>query len=656
MIARQGHGFVSGVIGCGIAAVATLVGGGLCCLKAPVPPQWDTALVLPLYQGQFRLLDLIDPGYFNIADDSSLRFASTRLLDTMRPAGAVEFLTIDEPSDIKVCDFLFPSLGCAPSGLSMEELLGVSIPDSGIKSRVEPFVVSGNRACAIEDVERVDLVDGMLGLEIANLTSLEFDSVLVTTPVGAVRVDRVAAHEIRREHLAVAGNVLSSPLEFGFTAGSSGSKSDTVHLRKADSLVFRFVLDSVRIARGRLKIPSVEVTRRCVVRMECVHPMRIDSLVLSRGECLFSLNNRFGFPIRLRLDAPKLSKSEESCVDGNSGASYCADLRGLRLDTRARTNSLFEFRVTATVERSTEYVDIGKDDGVLISYKTSGLVPEIVVGQFLEPVYVAAMLDTILDLRSLDIHGVRLADAELVIDLESDVGFRTETELKLTSIRDGRSVLGVAYTLVLPPAEAGRPARSSWTIPLAALINCGPDLIIAEHVTRVLGSGWYEANSAVSGSAIASGPLRMALVRDTVDIAPRRAMVTPAQRAAITDHLISGEVSLTAANKFPFAGGGRFILTPAAGERNPETIVDSLVFEFAIPAGRVDRMGRCVAPRETTLCLELDSTQTTLFRSWPIDARLQVILPQTDTVVVRASDYLGIDGLLSLRLRVKERP
>uniref|UniRef100_A0A7C4CBV3 Uncharacterized protein n=1 Tax=candidate division WOR-3 bacterium TaxID=2052148 RepID=A0A7C4CBV3_UNCW3 len=639
--------------GCVVAATL-LLQAGLSCLKPPALPQWDIELLLPAYHGHLRFVNLLDPSRFIIASDSTVVYSDVTTLDTVRPAAEVEFLTIDELNEVAVSDFRLSSIGSALSGLGIEELTGTPVPDSGVKAKVEPFATTGLRSCPVADVEWVELVEGGLRLEARNRTGLEFDSVMLSTPAGMMRLDGLAPGETKQVRLTVARQQILSPLEFIFTACSPGSKSESLYLRKSDSLIFNFVLDSVRLSRGRLRLPEMEVQRRYSLRMTCTRPMRVDSLVLDSGECDFLMDNRFAFPISLRLEAGRLGKNDELRVDGDQSIRSNGSLCGLKVDNRSRTNTLLDYRVTARIERSENFVDIEKDDGIAVRCQTTGLRPKEVAGQFLEPLYVAAALDTILDLRHLGIHGVRLANAELVLDLENQVGFPVETELRFTGIRDGRVVHRTRQTLALPPAAADQPARQSWTVQLTELANSGPDLITADYVAKLHGSGWFSAGAAVGGNVLVSSPLRLAMVADTVSIAPRRITVTQQQSQLLSNHLVSGQFCLTVTNRFPFATRGTLTLVSDSEERRVETLVDSLTFEFGVPAGRLDHNGWCVAPRETTLSVTLDSVQASLFKTWPLNARLQVMLPECDTVTVRASDYLGIDGLLSLRLRVKE--
>lgn len=637
-----------------MVAAAALLLVGLCCLRAPEPPQWDVELALPAYNGQLRLAGLLDPARFIVAPDSSIFFMASQSLDTMRPGSEIEFLTFAEPSDIKVSDFKLPAFGRGLGGLGIEELTGLPVPDSGVKARVEPFAVAGGSDCPVEDLEWVEAVEGYLRVEVVNRTGLQFDSVLVATPAGTAKLEKLAAGETRSERLAVVGQRVSSPLVFTYAVGSPGSMSESLQLRKTDSLLFRFTLDSMRLARGRLRIPAVQAERRCAVRITCTRPMRIDELILDGGDCRFLATNRFGFPVRLKLDARRLGKSEEFSIEGDRSVSTSADLSGVRMDSKSRTNSLFDFRITVEVSPSDEYVSIEKDDGLLVECRTERLRPQEVAGEFPEPIYVAASLDTIADFRTLGVHGVRIANAELALDLENAVGFPIETEMKLTAVRNDRRAATASRLLSLPPGSPEQPVRQSWTIPLSELLNCGPDLITAEYVTRILGTGRFVANAGVTGGALVSSPLRLALVPDTVILPSRRIAPTLAQQEVLKKHLVSGAAWLTIANRFPFAAQGRLTVIPDSGARRQETQVDSLSFEFGTPSGRLDRRGNCVSPRETTICFELDSIGASLFRTWPLNLTMRLFLPESDTVTVRASDCLGIEALVRLRLRTGE--
>lgn len=636
-------------------AVVVLALAGIFCLRPPAIPQWDTELTVPLFTGQLRLCDVLDSTRFRFGPDSALRFALAIPCDTVRPDAALDIVGVDEVHRLSLSDFLLRDLGRTRTRFELAEIVGQPIPDSGLKVRLEPFLVTCEHQVEIDGVAHAQLATGLLRVRVANFTPLDYDSMVVGVGPGLVRLDGLSAGEARDITVDLSGEAVSSPLTLRLTGGSPGTRGDTVRMAKHDSLLVECRLDSVRLERGRVRVPAASATKRCAVRMTRRRAMRIDSLELREGRCGFVLANDFGIPLDLQLQVPRLAASRELNAGPHTAEKFDMDMAGLVIDHRSPTNALFEFLISGATHGIDTLVNLDKDDAVVVSHSTSGIRLQIVVGLLREPVYVASRMVRVPLSMPGGVSGLRMSKVELGMWFASEVGFPMDLMLTVRAWREGTPLAAVERTLTLAAGGPGRPSVCEGVMPLAELVNLVPDELTFEYGTRIRGEGRLEHGAAVVADAAVSAPLRLAVVPDTVELPARRLQLSEQQRELVHRHLVSGSATLILRNHLPFGVGGRIVIAPDSGaSRPPDCPVESLVLPFAIAPGRVDRQGNCVDGVESELAADIDSLSMGIFQCRPLAVRAVFELPATDTVVLHAGDRAAVEALVRLRVRIEE--
>jgi hypothetical protein len=615
-------------------------------------PQWDVSLNIPLYRGNFRLVDLLDTALFHVQPDSTVAFAVDVPIDPVTPGEALDVFAVNNSVRIGLADFVISGLGSGQVRADLGDIVKVPIPDSGAKGVLEPFETTFERECPLSGVAEADIAEGLVRVTATNYTALAFDSLVVSSALGICRLGALPAHDFSAARMDVGGAAVSSPMLLTCTVGSPGT-GDTVLLSKHDSVVVRFEFDSLRVGNARIRIPEARGQKRCQVGIASSKPFRIDSLALNSGTCCLQVANEFDVPADVRVDVPKLGISSSYRLEGHGTVSLDLDLAGLRLDNRSRVNSLFDFHVTAEPARTEDFVQLSKSDGVGVSYQTTKLGTQVVAGEFRQPVYVGSAKSKLPQLVPYGIRGLRVTAAELALDLDNSIGFPLDICLKLTALRGGASAAVVETTVTVAAGQLGMPRLSEFILPMTELINTGPDSICLEYTARILGSGSCEQGASVSGRAMVSTPLRMAFVPDTVPTPVRQVRISDDQHQLIAKHLVGAGATLSIANHLPVGLGGRLVISRDSTATGT-TLTDSVVIPFGVRGGKCDRRGNCVGDADTTMAFELDSAEVSLFYAWPLDAKVLFELPQTDTVNVLTTDRMAFDALLNLRVRVKE--
>lgn len=638
-----------------ICLLALLILFGGACLKPPALPQWDISLQIPIYRRIVRLGEILSNNdKFRVQPDSSFVFYLDHRLGPVEVGGAVSLIAVEERKKIVLEDFVFSRLGWGRSGITGGDLFG-AIPDSGLRLRVEPFSAVFEKQCRLEDVQAVDILDGVVIISVENRTPLNFDTVEIRLLGGIVNSHRLRRGENKEGKIRLGGLTVTNPIVLQIAVSSSGSGQDSITIYPADSLVVNIALESLRIGSGKFRAANARVERRFCLPVAAIHPLRIDSLVLERGRGMFTVGNRLPTAISLSYDLRKIGVSRSRTIEPGAGMTVEFDLAGVGFDNRGKTGGIMELRVGAELDFRGEFVEVTKDCGLDISYVIQDVEPRIVVGMFREPVYIFSRVETIPGLIPFNVRCARFSKAELMLETASYVGFPMDFFITLRAIKDNQVVGSVEDVLFVEPSREGQPVFFVWTKPVTALLNTGPDFITCEYNLRVKGYGRFEIGQSISADAVLNVPVRLAFVPDTVFFPEREVEFTDRERASVQNYLVAGAAGVWLNSALPFGLNGKLVLRPRSTVE-PGVLVDSVIIPFSIPAGIVNEQGKCIAGRDTMMSVSLDSNEVTIFRSHALSAGLILEFAETDTVVVYTNDQVKLEAMVELQIRVNNKP
>lgn len=628
-----------------------LIAFGGSCLKPPALPQWDVSLKIPVYQRTIRLGELLSNSEkFQIQPDSSFVINLTHRWGPVAVDNAVSLLTIEEREKIGLEDFVFSNLGSGRDGISCEEIFG-PIPDSGLKLQVGPFGNIYEKHCTIENLQTVDIIEGVVAVRVENRTPLNFDSIAIKLFGTVVHLGGFRAGEVQEEKLRLGGVKAVNPIDFEVAVHSMGSGLDTVTIFPQDSLVINIQLESLRIAGGRFKVVDAQAEKKIEIKMVARNPLRIDSLVLSQGQCVFTIGNRLPAAITLNYDFRKIGVSSSRMVEAGEGVTAEFNLAEVGIDNLRKTGGILELQMRIRFDSRGEFVDMTKDCAVDIGYVILDAKTRFLVGMFREPVYVFSHIETLPELVPFNLHGVRFSTAQLVLAGENGVGFPMDVFVVLKAIKNQQIVATVEDVIAVMQGQRNQPGTFERTLPITTLLNTGPDFITCEYNVRMRGYGRFESGQSVSGTAVLNVPMRLAFVSDTVILPPKKVELSEEERQSVQDYLVDGRAGIRLKTALPFGMNGRLVLKPSSLSE-PNVLVDSVTIPFVVPAGVVNNQGRCVAERDTAISVCLDSMAVTVFRSRSLSAGLIFEFPATDTVIVYTNDQIKLNATVEVRVRV----
>jgi len=637
-----------------VTATILLLLLGVFCLKPPEMPEWDTQVNVPLYSRVVRLVDFLDSTKFRILPDSSIEFHCSFPIDTVSPEGVIDLVSVNESRRIGLADFTFTSMPAFDLRVGLEDVVGMPLPDSGLKVLLPGFETSLARPCSIPDLAYAEVVSGVLRAEVTNQTGVPLDSVGISVCGLSLRLAKLGPGGVKKTSLEFGGVCFEQGAAAEIVFGSAGSGKDTVLLTKADEVKVRLELDSLKVSAAKMKVPKASGKRRCQVTTQSSKPFRIDSLRLSSGVCRIVLENQFSIPVRARLDVPAFGRSYEQDLPGRGSTQVDVDLSGARVDNRSRTNCILDFLVNAEPVRCQEFVELGKSDGVSIGYATDELKPEMIAGEFLQPVYVGTRLETLPPFLPRDVNGVRLPKTEIMLDIDNAIGFPMDARLQLTAYREGAEGARLEQPLAIAPGAFSQPNAQEWALPIDELLNVGPDVIVLEQVVRMTGSGCYTRGSWLAGRASITTPMRMAFAADTVRIPGTAVRIAEEHRRRLAEHFAGAVATIDVANHFPMRLSGWLELSAdSSASPVPGVLVDTVRLPFGVCQGRMDHGGNCVGDVDTSVVCELDTVQATLLRKSPLQAKVFLCLEPSDTLNFKGTDRLSLSARVALGVRMK---
>lgn len=623
------------------------------CLKPPALPRWDVSLTIPVFRRPIRLYEVLSRHEnFLIQPDSSLLFKLSHNFGRGEVSEAFSVASVETSETVEPDEFRFSHLGNGRCGVGVDELIGISIPDSGVKLAVPAFEVAVDRGCVIEDVQFVEILEGVAITRLVNRTPLVINCV-VNILGFTLNVEGLAPGEMRAERIDIGGVVVRNPTNLRLVVSSRGSGQDTVHILPEDSLIVDVEFESTRVGAGRLKISEARAEKVVDVNISAVRPLRIDSIVLDRGELVFTVRNRFLTPVNIEYEIRKLGVISSRVIEPNAALTLTFDLAGQGVDNQSKRGRAFEIRVRAGFDSQTGFVDLRKDDGVDITCAVLNARPRMVKGKFLCPVYVVSRVETIPYFVPFDIRGARFASAELLLEGENSIGFPGELLVTLQAIRNSKPIAVLDERIDLTPGSIYCPQEFDRRLRATELLNSAPDFIVCNYNVRLNGLGRYEEGEGISGEAVLNVPLRVAFVPDTVFFPGRKIELSAREKEAVSNHLVGGEAEVNVKSEMPFRVNGRLIIKRAPDDGSGVK-VDSVVIPFVLPPGEVNNEGRSASGVDTIVRVQLDSNEVTLFRSRSLTANLALEFPATDTVVVCANDQIMVDVAVELRMRVDE--
>jgi hypothetical protein len=635
------------------------------CLKAPRAPSWDTEINLPLSDNTYRLMDLLDRRYFSVGPDSVLQFFAAVKIDTIRPISRIHLSPNPVASAFGLADFVLTGKYAGRITLALQDLLNQPLPEQPMLMPIPAFAFTVQRVVSIAGIRSAVVLRGSAEVSAANHSNVEFESLRVACDLATLSFPAVAPQSEQSRRQALDGGSVAADNEVAIAGSSRGSNGRPVLVSRRDSLVFEFELDSLRLASAELQVPAAKTGRKVFLGVTASNSFTLDSVMFAQGWSELVFQNGFPFAITAEYTIAELGKNGNLSLPGFGAETVEVDLAGRSLSNSGLRNSLLTIDVKVATIASGDYVTIVKGQGLALNSRIQGIVPSYIAGVLGAPLYVTSPRETLPGLLPKGFSSVRLPRCRLDLKVASGVRFRMHLNLHIVGRNRAGDSSRIERELQVEPGYPNDPRVAEFHVPLAGILDIGPDQLSVSYDIGLWGRGEVEQGSFTCGNASVSTPLHLALAHDTIDMGSRIVTFDQSTRDRIARYLVAGEVCAEVENHFPLGMNACVVLRADSGvspyvpessnsgtgdERQGEN--DAVALPFEIPAGVVDRNQVCRHSSDTIVTGAVGESQLGIFRNPRIAAHLLLYVPDTDTVELREQDFVRIRSRAILKLRL----
>jgi hypothetical protein len=647
-----------------LGVVLALGASSLVCLKSPRVPTWDTQVNLPLQDNTYRLLDLLDRKYFSVGADSVIQFYAEAKIDTTRPISRIQLSPKPIASSFGLGDLLLTGDYTGRFALALEDILNTPLPEQPMLLPIPAFDFAVLREVSINGIHSAELQQGVARVTVRNFSNVGLDSARVGSDLATVGFSNIRPQSGQSERQALDGGVLGTRNDVVFSGGSAGSNGIPVLVCRYDSLVVEYQLDSLRLLAAEVRLPAAHAGRKLFLGVTASNSFALESLALVQGYAELGFANNFAFPVTIDYTVAKLNARGRVDLAPFGSQSVALDLAGRALANSGLTNSLLDVYTEVSTAASGEYVQVDKRQGLGINAAIKGMRPSYLAGELGLPLYITSPKESLPRLLPNGLSALRLPHCRMDVRIASEVGFRARVNLHIVGTNAAGDSVRLEREFQVPPGAPGDPRVSEFHVPLASVLNIGPDKVSVSYDIGIWGRGKIDERGYACGIASVSTPLRLALAHDTIELGSRVVEIGQSLREQIARYMVAGEVSAEIDNHFPLGMNACVVLTrePEPSDsgsevRGPETdssqlATDAVSIPVGVPAGVVDASQVCRGSTDTVVTGTLDEPGLGVFRNPRIRARLLLYVPDSDTVEIRQQDYLRIRSRAALKLKL----
>lgn len=642
------------------------------CLEQPRVPSWDTEITIPLINETYSIADLLKvSNQFRILDDSIVQFYSEFNIDTITPQRILNLLAQNYNLNLTVSQFQITNLYIGRLVLSVNDIVGSVLPESTIKTIIPSFTQTINNYINLPDIQRVELSSGIWKFRIQNFTNLNFDTLILNSPsIPYMRATGIGANSTSLLDQKVDNSFLENPVMVQIGLGSPGSLPDSIYVSGLDSVVIELTVDSLRLSSGILRLPETRAENQTAVNVSSDQRFRIDNLELASGTASLNFFNSLPTAISIKLAIEVLNYNQTFRIEPNSSIFVPISLAGLKL---GRTDLPYGsnqdgmsvvVNVNLISEPSHDFVTLEHNDGLIANYSLTDLNFRSLLGELLQPIYVSSPEKVLFSFPGQGTPGIKVSSATVSLHLINSIGFPASVRFRTYARKDNGDSISQVENIDIQPGSPGSPSELNITIPITNIVNFGAHQIKFSTDIRVFGQGRIDVNSFARGSGCLSTPLRIAFDDDTTFFGEYRFSLGEKDRQTIIDwqsgkygiKVIDAEFSSSYSNHFPVGFNARLVV--AENPTNHMQSSDSIVIPLHMPSGVVagpEQNQYCTQAVDSTVLISLNETNIGLFTNPSLSSRLVLCFLPSDTVTIRAEDYLSMLSRVSIKLRVNEK-
>ena len=663
-----------------VAAAAAALAASACSIEEPKLPTVETELVIPLGTLHYELAELVEgEDSFITGDDDILALQLAGDLDSVAVGDGLD-VSVGGASVDAVLDGIELAAGSpATFAFALVQLYPPAQQAGGMDLPVPAFTfAAASPSRDLPGFTQATIRSGGLHVRLANglpvplggatppdqiqLRLLDPGSGIVLTQLQVPLPLPPAGTATYT--LDLAGAVAGDSLRVELAGGSPGSAGAAVPIDPAAMLSVEVTCDALEVESAVAPIPAQTFEDTLTVGLP--DSIQVIQGTLARGTLQVDLASDLPLPVATRLLVPALRTAAGSPLQldvplaARGSGTASADLAGCTLDFGGALGERLDVVAQASTEGSAG-VDVAIQSGARVHAEllpltlTFASVTGIVdpQGVVLDPTHVDVDMPGELD-------QLELENAELCIDVHTQVQMPATVDLHLEGTSDAGSMVPLDLSFELPPPEGAGLADRTFRFDrdnsqlLPFLNNLPVRLELGGHagVGDGLSPGTITAGDALWASWRIEAPLSVALQPQEVTIDARLLDLSEDLRRQIRERVVAVSLSATVQSTLPV--GARVWIGLDADSTRVYTQPRIRLGPVQLPAAAGKGSQRLAAVAVSELLLATDDI--------PVIADQQLLqgvtveLPGTDGsfVVLRATDRIDVRGMLRARLKLAE--
>lgn len=626
-----------------------------CGLEAPEAPSWDTTLTIPLINRSYSSAELIEKlanENIKIDDNGNSTIQIERELDTVTIESILEIAPIEANFNKQVGRLRIVSPENQQQALAFSDYVPLvlgEVPDTGVAALAVFGEASSFSEAEIDEADITITATNNTGFDLDSLSGRLINqhdgSLLATFVVPSGLVDGAQYSQ----QYPLDGKSVGAQLDFELYFHTPGGPALSLADRAIDITIDYSDEIYVSSAYGKLESFAKDYTQRTHVPDD----VQVERATLSGGVLTFTAHNTLSTPVELSFTFPEITQGGATLfVNGSlAGGGVMheqVDLAGYEITP---TNDSLLVRTNAfvpgtgdnyiNVDSDDEFqIDLAIDDVVLTSARAVVPPTELTIASSEVDVEVTTGFENItLELVELNvtINNYTELSGDVLLSMQASNG-KSFQVLGSVSGRDGSSAaIGHIYSDQL----------ADFLTPYPDQITVSGTATVGDGVTTVD----LSANDFVSAKVVISAPMAFEISQAIVE-GDKNELTVDDDIADGADRLNHGNFRATMRNHLPL--GAQMLVYIGADSASLFTAPLTVIGPVSFNAGTTDANGTVSQEVVTESNVELTTDDLHVFtnRNLFVAPVLEFMGTNGQTVRIRASDYMAINGVIEINARV----
>ena len=630
------------------------------CLKKPGIPTWYSTFNFPILHDTIRVMDIIDDSeHIIIGPDSLIIFNLTTDIDTMWPSESLTISDIDTTFRAGLGKLVVRDISSGGVTISWDNFpLPDSILDTIRNHQNDSILIY---LPTIQPSTVTDTTDTLTkfawaGINYASITvHFENNFPITISPykiwiyslndVGDTNlifhgeIDSITPYDLIDTTLTISHVYTTNVIRLIEYMGVPGG--DSVYVSWSNNFFVNVTIDSIVVDSARAFFPGFSVNDTFNMSLN-FDQGTIDTVRLHSGD--ISLNIYNPLPIEMLVNFRSNNLLYLNGTPFDTTFHILPDTTSefhinLAWKTVAAGDSGINFIVSTDID--SQWIEVRDYDSVGVEASITNVLIDYVSGVFDSLETDIPEIDTFIDFP--DSPRIYLVHVFLTGNIVQTLNFSPLVTLWFVNVNDTNTITDTVR-FYLNRGSHDTPTETPLNLDLSWVFARVPREIRIGGKVMVNGRGSTYRDDYVTGHVNLTVPFTVILLADTM---VSDTFIDSVQvDTAIIDRYESGVLSIRLRNRISTGFNGKLTVTSNVG--------DTMIKYFRIPPAPHDVNGFATSEMDTTLTFNISHDEAVIFTADEQKSWVDVYIPYTDTVSIRASDYIKIDVYGELKAKMGE--